>query len=119
MKTRNEVLKTKIKLRTKGEEFSSMVADLFTLVGMILTAIGAWRAASAVILKEDDAITIGVARYSGETREDNLKLPAVQNLLRSSKGAQWGFLLIAGGTVLQILPIIAELAIAAINNWIV
>ncbi|MBO1024728.1 hypothetical protein IPU75_08360 [Ochrobactrum sp. SD129] len=97
---------------------NSMVADLLTLTGMVLTAIGAWRAASAVILKEDDAITIGVARYSGENREENLKLPAVQNLLRSSKGAQWGFRLIAGGTVLQILPIIAGFAIAAIDRWI-
>jgi hypothetical protein len=84
---------------------NSSAADFLTFIGLALTAIGAWRAASSVILKEDDAITIGVARYAGKGREENLKLPAVQNLLQASRGARQGFWLIVAGTVLQIIPI--------------
>jgi hypothetical protein len=85
-----------------------MIANIVTVVGLALTAIGAGRAASSVVLREDDAITIGVARYAGSTREENLKLPAVQNLLNASKGARQGFWLIAVGTALQILPIVTK-----------
>jgi hypothetical protein len=86
-------------------------ADFLTLIGLALTAFGAGRAAMSVILKEDDAITVGVARWASEKREENLKLPAVQNLLQASRGAQQGFWLIVVGTALQILPIITRVLV--------
>ena len=88
---------------------NSTAADFLTLAGMVITAIGAGRAATSVILKEDDALAIGVARFSSEHREENLKLPAVQNLLKASRGAQQGFWLIVAGTALQIIPIGVQL----------
>ena len=84
-------------------------SDILTGLGLALTLAGAWITARAVILREDDAINIGLARFSGETREENLRLPMVQNLLASSRGARRGLLFIAGGTALQLVPIIVRL----------
>ncbi|MGR3723467.1 hypothetical protein [Abyssibius alkaniclasticus] len=83
----------------------NVISDILTGLGLAITLAGAWITARAVILKEDDAIDIGLARFSGETREENLRLPMVQNLLASSRGARRGLLFIAGGTALQIVPI--------------
>jgi len=87
-----------------------MLADALTAIGLILTAFGAGIAARSVILKEDDAIHIGVARWAGETREEDLALPTVQNLLRSSRSARLGLWMVVAGTVLQVMPIAARLA---------
>jgi len=82
-----------------------MIADVLSLIGLVLTLIGAWRTARAVFLREDDAIHIGLARFASDSREENLQLPAVQNLLASSRGAQRGLWLIVAGTLFQIVPI--------------
>ncbi|WP_417271633.1 hypothetical protein [Celeribacter sp.] len=92
----------------------NVFSDILTGLGLAITLVGAWITARAVILKEDDAIDIGLARFSGETREENLGLPMVQNLLASSRGARRGLLFIAGGTVLQIVPIAVRLISLAI-----
>lgn len=84
--------------------------DALTLTGLILTVTGAGVAARAVLLRKEDAVAIGLARFAGETFEENLKLPAVQNLLRSSRHAMWGFILVAMGTALQAAPIVLRLA---------
>lgn len=84
---------------------NDITSDILTGLGLVITLVGAWITARAVILKEDDAINIGLARFSGETREENLDLPMVQNLLASSRGARRGLLFIAGGTALQIVPV--------------
>ena len=86
-----------------------MWADIITLAGLALTLIGAGVTAKSVVLREDDAIDIGLARYAGETREENLKLPAVQNLLNASRGAQRGLWIVVIGIALQALPIIWHL----------
>jgi len=83
----------------------SVTSDILTGSGLTITLVGAWITARAVILQEADAIKIGVSRISGKDPEQNLPLPMVQNLLASSRGAQRGLLLIAGGTALQIVPI--------------
>lgn len=87
----------------------NVTSDVLTGLGLAITLAGAWITARAVILKEDDAIDVGLARLSGETREENLRLPMVQNLLASSRGARRGLLFIAGGTALQIVPIAVRL----------
>jgi hypothetical protein len=84
---------------------NDFISDILTGLGLVITLAGAWITARAVILKEADAIHIGLPRWAGETDEENLQMPMVQNLLASSRGARRGLLLIAGGTALQIVPI--------------
>ena len=54
-------------------------------------------------------------RVDQVTREGNLALPAVQNLLKASKAAKKGLWTIAWGTGLQLGPIIAKPLIWAIG----
>lgn len=93
----------------------SATSDILTGLGLAITLVGAWITARAVILKEADAIHIGVPRWAGETNEENLKLPMVQNLLASSRGARRGLLFIVLGTALQIVPIAVRLVLMAIQ----
>ena len=86
-------------------EMSAFLADFVTAVGLATTAIGAGIAARAVILSKQQAIEIGVSRLSGDNDEEDLELPMVQNLLSTSKHAQWGLWGIVIGTLLQIVPI--------------
>jgi hypothetical protein len=76
---------------------------------LAITLIGAWITARAVILKEPDAIKIGLPLWAAKTDEEALQMPMVQNLLASSRGARRGLLFIAGGTALQIVPIAVRL----------
>lgn len=92
-----------------------VTSDILTGLGLALTVAGAWITARAVILKEDDAIKIGLSRFAGKDREENLRLPMVQNLLASSRGARRGLLLIAGGTALQLIPIVVRLVCQTIG----
>lgn len=87
----------------------NVTSDILTGLGLGITLVGAWLTARAVILRESDAVNIGVSRWSGGTHEENLKLPMVQNLLASSRGARRGLLVIAFGTALQIVPIALRL----------
>jgi len=83
----------------------NITSDMLTVLGLAISLVGACITARAVILKDNDAVNGGLSRISGETNEENLRLPMVQNLLASSRGARRGLLLIAGGTLLQIIPI--------------
>lgn len=76
--------------------------EWLTAIGLVLTLLGAASGTYGVWLSPDDAIQRGVSRLSGGTREQQLELPAVQNLLQQSHFAIGGFLLIGIGTVLQI-----------------
>jgi len=71
------------------------------IVGLAFSAWGAYSASNAVWLTEQEAVEIGVSRWVGETFDDKLKLPAVQSLLRQSRGAARGFTLILIGTIFQ------------------
>jgi hypothetical protein len=53
-------------------------------------------------LSPDEAVELGASRWSGGTREEQLQLPAVQNLLQQSRFAVAGFILIGLGTLLRI-----------------
>lgn len=95
--------------------WGGMIGDLFSFAGLVLTMIGAWRTANAVILREDDAIRIGLPRFASEERSENLKMPMVQNLLASSRGARVGLLFIVTGTLLQAVPLAYRLLQAFIG----
>jgi len=73
-----------------------------TILGLVITLIGAGFGTYGVWVSEDQAIERGVSRWSGGTREDQLKLPTVQNLISQSRYAVLGFVLIGVGTLLQI-----------------
>ncbi len=94
---------------------NDMTSDIFTGLGLTMTLAGAWITARAVILKQADAIHIGVPRWAGDTDEENLQMPMVKNLLASSRGARRGLLFIAGGTALQLVPIIVRLTLVIIS----
>ena len=81
------------------------LADALTGGGLTLTLVGAWITAHAVILREEDAVKIGLARWASGDPEKDLKLPMVQNLLKSSRGARRGLLIIVAGTFGQLVPI--------------
>lgn len=70
-----------------------------TINGVILTTIGAGLIGWNDILSEDRAIGIGVLRVAGETREENLKLPAVQELLRRNENSRRGLFFVLVGAV--------------------
>tara|TARA_R110002124_G_scaffold68177_1_gene184795 strand:+ start:629 stop:916 length:288 start_codon:yes stop_codon:yes gene_type:complete len=93
---------------------NDVTSDILTGLGLVITLVGAWITARAVILQEADAIDIGVGAWAGETDEENLKMPMVQNLLASSRGARRGLFFIAGGTALQIVPIVVRLISLAV-----
>lgn len=93
---------------TLGEGFN-LCADVSTAAGLILTLVGAWVAARSVILSEDDALNIGLARFASDNREDNLRLPHVQNLLASSKSARCGLFAVAIGSGLQLWPVLVRI----------
>lgn len=90
-------------------QFSSDIADILTAIGLLFTLVGAFVAARAVILRREDAVAIGVSRTAYETDEENLQLPAVQNLLKSSRRAMVGLMLVVLGTALQLVPIACRL----------
>lgn len=88
---------------------SEVVGDVLALCGLLTTLMGAAVTAWAVILREDDAIAIGIPRIASSSREENLRLPMVKNLLWSSRLAMWGLIIVVFGTALQAVPIIARL----------
>jgi hypothetical protein len=92
----------------KGKMAAKSWSYLFVVTGLCLTLIGAAVTASAVILSEDEAIEIGVSRFNGDNREQDLRLPAVQGLMKQSKDAKWGLLLIVAGTFVQLLGVAAD-----------
>ena len=79
-----------------------------TVLGLVVTLIGAGFGTYGVWVSEDEAIERGVTRWSGGTREDQVKLPAVQNLINQSHFAMLGFVLIGAGTLLQISGVFAD-----------
>ena len=96
---------------------NELTSDTLTGLGLLLTLIGAWITAHAVILKQTDAIAIGIPRIAWNTDAENLTLPAVQNLIASSRAARRGLVLIAVGTGLQLLPVATRLG-PPFMDWI-
>ena len=82
------------------------LARWLIVAGLVITLIGAWLGFNGVWVTEDQALEIGQARGSGDDRKQSLQLPAVQNLLRQSGLARWGFAFIGLGTFLQIVGVV-------------
>jgi hypothetical protein len=73
------------------------------VIGLGCDLVGAAVLAWGLFIGEDEALELGEARWSGDTREENLRLPAVRDRLRQSHRAKLGLLILAVGFVLQIV----------------
>ena len=85
-----------------------MIFDLITIFGLAVTCFGAGLTAKAIMLSDDEALQIGSARYASGDREEDLELPMVQNLITAAKHARLGLGIVAAGTVIQMIAIIAK-----------
>ncbi len=74
-----------------------------TVLGVVSTTIGAVLIGWNDVMSENKAIEIGVSRVAGDTKEENLKLPAVQELLRRNKNSRRGLFFVLIGTIFLIL----------------
>lgn len=77
--------------------------DWLNIIGLGLGAAGAVVAASGLIVTKRQAIDLGVTRLAGDSDEENLKLPAVQDRLKQRGRARVGLGLIALGFLLQLV----------------
>jgi uncharacterized protein YjeT (DUF2065 family) len=76
-----------------------MLASFLTILGLVLTAIGTGIAAWSVRITQKDAI-----RIAGKSSDINESLR--DNLLKQSRSAMWGLVLVAVGTVIQIIVLL-------------
>lgn len=72
------------------------------VIGIAVGFVGAWILASILILKEDEALELGMARWGHDEREDNLRLPMVRLFLAQSRRTIMGMCVVSLGTILQI-----------------
>jgi hypothetical protein len=73
------------------------------VVGLTCDLVGAVWLALGLFISEDKALELGQAKWSGDTPEENLRLPAVRDRLRQSGRAKVGVLFFVAGFVLQIV----------------
>jgi len=73
-----------------------------TIVGVILTTVGAFLIGWNDIMSEDKAIEMGLPYYPGK-REENLKIPLVRELLRRNKNSRRGLSFVIAGAIFLIL----------------
>ena len=74
-----------------------------TIVGVILSTIGASLIGWNDILSEDKAIEVGSSYWSGGTKEEQLKLPPVAELLRRNKNSRRGLFFVILGAIFLVL----------------
>jgi hypothetical protein len=75
----------------------------FNVVGLFFDLVGATVLAWGLLITKKDALKLGVPRYAGDTDEENLKLPAVQDRIKQSLIAKIGLALLVIGFLLQIV----------------
>jgi hypothetical protein len=74
------------------------------VVGLAFDIAGAAVLSYGLIISEDDALKLGLGpRLVGDTREENLRFPTVQDRLRQSRNATLGLVLLVIGFGLQIV----------------
>jgi len=75
------------------------VASCLTAVGVILAGIGAVLIGHNDVMSKRKALDLGQSRWSGTSDEENLKLPAVRELLRRSRNSSAGLVFVIVGTI--------------------
>ncbi|MBN2256197.1 MAG: hypothetical protein JW736_10845 [Deltaproteobacteria bacterium] len=75
----------------------------WVIIGLILDLVGVLLLAWDLLISKKRALELGLPHYAGQSDEDNLKHPAVRNLLRQAKHAKIGVVLISLGFLLQLI----------------
>jgi len=73
------------------------------ILGIIFSFLGAMSLVCGLLISKKEAIKLGVSRACGETEEENLKLPAVQDRLKQRKYGIIGAILLSIGVIFQLL----------------
>jgi len=73
------------------------------IVGVILTAVGAFLIGWNDLMSKEKAVEIGVPRWASDKMEENLQLPLVQELLRRNKNSRRGLFFVIVGAIFLIL----------------
>jgi hypothetical protein len=89
------------------ETFMRRLQLMLLIIGLLLTAVGAWVAARAVMITDDQAKQLGTTKW-----ESNADF--IESLKAQSRAAHVGLYLIVAGTVLQIIGTIPAGALAAL-----
>lgn len=74
----------------------------FNILGIIFSFFGAMFLAIGLFISKKEALRLGVSRASGETEEEKLKLPAVQDRLKQRKYGIIGAVLLFIGLIFQL-----------------
>ena len=82
-------------------------SDFIQLCGIGLDIIGAVFLIRGLRLTDKEALRFALPRYAADTDEKNLRLPAVQKLIRDSKNATIGGCLLIVGFIMQAIGIIS------------
>lgn len=80
-----------------------MIDQWINTVGLVADIIGVSLLAWGLFTSKEKAIKLGVSRVSGDTDEENLKLPAVVDRLKQSRFAMFGLPILAAGFACQIV----------------
>jgi hypothetical protein len=79
------------------------MTELINLTPSILNFIGTIIIAWGLLISKEQALELGVARWCGDTDEENLKLPAVRDRLKQKKYALIGLGFLLAGVSFEIL----------------
>ncbi len=74
--------------------------------GIVLSFLGSIAFAKGLFISKAEAIRLGVSRWSGDTEEEKLKLPQVQDRLAQRKWGVIGAILLVLGFILQFITLI-------------
>lgn len=79
-----------------------MNADYLQIIGLIFDITGAIFLAYGLIISKREAMNLGLSKFGGETDEQNLKLPQVQDRIKQSRNAIFGLIFLVLGFSFQI-----------------
>ena len=75
---------------------------IINTIGLIIVLLGSISLAKGLFISKKEALNLGVGRWTGDTDEENLKLPQVKNMLTQRKWGVIGAVLLSIGTAMQI-----------------
>ena len=79
-----------------------------SIIGLLFDLLGAFCLGKGLFIRTKTALQLGQAYYSGDSDEENLKLPPVQDRLRTRNWAVVGAVLLAFGFSLQIFSVLTQ-----------
>jgi hypothetical protein len=79
------------------------ISHKLNLFGLVLNLISSICLSKGLLTTKKQALMVGMARWGGNTEEENLKLPAVKDRLDQRKWAVAGLVLLFIGFLLQFI----------------